>query len=78
MTGSSEVGDQPERPVLRVVGGNPTPEEVAVLTVVLTALGGAPAAPAPAPVTGGWADPSRRLRRPLAPGPGAWSASARY
>lgn len=66
-----------DRTVLRVVAGNPTPEEVAAVTVVLTLVTQAPEPVAdPAPV-GGWADPSLRLHRALPPGPGAWRASAR-
>ncbi|HEX3296394.1 MAG TPA: acyl-CoA carboxylase epsilon subunit, partial [Nocardioides sp.] len=33
-------------PVLRVVRGDPTPEELAALVAVVAALGGGPAAPA--------------------------------
>ncbi|HEX2901901.1 MAG TPA: acyl-CoA carboxylase subunit epsilon [Jatrophihabitans sp.] len=63
-----------ERPLLHIVGGNPTPEEVAAVTVVLTALSGEQEPPGPE--TGGaWSDLSLRLRRPLPPGPGAWRAS---
>jgi hypothetical protein len=65
-----------QRPALRVVSGNPTPEEIAALAVVLAAVADAGhTAPSVAPA-GGWADPSLRLRRPVPPGPGAWRASA--
>ena len=37
----------PARPLLRVVGGEPTAEEVAALVAVLTAAGAGDAAPAP-------------------------------
>jgi hypothetical protein len=63
-------------PTLRIIRGNPTPEEVAAVTVVLTALSGGggeleqPARP------GGWSDPALRLRRPIHPGPGAWQMSS--
>jgi hypothetical protein len=71
---------QPEtsaaRPALRIVSGNPTPEELAALTVVLSALGGRDTKILAAPVRGGWADPVRSQRAPLRPGPGAWRASA--
>lgn len=60
-------------PVLRVVKGDPTPEELAALVTVLASLGG-PAAP-PARRTPSWNAP-RRLHRPAhPPGPGAWRAS---
>ncbi len=63
----------PARPLLRVVRGTPTPEELAALVAVITARGGAPAAAAPAPPAL-WGRP--QLRGGLAPGPGAWRASA--
>ncbi|WP_442875661.1 acyl-CoA carboxylase subunit epsilon [Actinoallomurus sp. NBC_01490] len=63
-------------PFLQVVRGDPTPEEIAALVAVLTARARAAAAPpAPRPRSA-WSDPSRRLRRPLPHGPGAWRASA--
>jgi acyl-CoA carboxylase epsilon subunit len=67
----------PGRPALRIVHGNPTPEEIAAVTVVLTIAANAAAEQeAPEPIIGGWSDPHRRLRRPLPAGPGAWRASA--
>jgi acyl-CoA carboxylase epsilon subunit len=62
--------------MLRVVSGQPTPEELAALVVVLSAQ---PPAPAPAAPTrpSGWADRAAAIRAPLAPGPGAWRASGR-
>jgi len=62
-------------PVLRVVRGNPTPEEIAALVAVLVARRGDGGAE-PAPSRSAWADRSRALRRPLYPGPGAWRCSA--
>ena len=60
-------------PFLRVVTGDPTPEELAALVTVLASLGG-PAA-GPARRTPEWNAP-RRLHRPAHPhGPGAWRAS---
>jgi Acyl-CoA carboxylase epsilon subunit len=72
-------GDRPaSRPVLRVVRGRATPEELAAVVAVLLAGSGAGAAsPAPArPVRSAWSDRSRQLRRPLHPGRGAWRRSA--
>jgi hypothetical protein len=65
-----------EEPMIKVVRGNPTPEELAALVAVLAAraAGGGEAAPPEAPSA--WRDPARRVRRPLRPGPGAWRASA--
>jgi hypothetical protein len=73
----SEPTDQ-ARPVLRVVSGSPTAEELAVVTALVTAAagGGDDAAPAPRGRRGGWNDPARQHRRPLIPGPNGWRAAA--
>jgi hypothetical protein len=63
-----------DKPVLRVVRGEPSAEELAVLTAVMTAAAGGEDEPAP-PQRGRWNDPAHGLRRPLSPGPGAWRAS---
>ena len=66
-----------ERPLLRVVRGDATPEEIAALVAVLMTHAGVTEAPGPArSVRNSWADRSRLLRRPLFPGPGAWRRSA--
>jgi hypothetical protein len=65
---------EPARPVLRVVRGDPTPEELAALLAVVAARSAAPARPDR--VRSPWVDRGRHLRRPLSPGPGAWRASA--
>jgi hypothetical protein len=66
-----------DRPILRVVRGDATPEEIAALVAVLLARSADAEAPSPArSVSGSWADRSRLLRRPLSPGPGAWRRSA--
>ena len=65
----------PERPVLRVVRGDATPEEIAAVVAVLLSRP-AVADPAPPPAPSAWADRSRQLRRPLFPGPDAWRRSA--
>ena len=66
-----------ERPVLRVVKGDATPEEVAALVAVVQGLAAAAAQPAAGPAVPGstWAAPARRLRTPHHAGPGAWRAS---
>jgi hypothetical protein len=59
-------------PFLRVVRGEPTAEELAVLVAVLAARPAAVAAPVrPRPA---WSDPARRLRV-ARPGAGAWRRS---
>jgi Ser/Thr protein kinase RdoA (MazF antagonist) len=62
-------------PVLRVIRGDATPEEIAAVVAALLSLASvADAAPPPAPSA--WADRSRLLRRPQFPGPDAWRRSA--
>ena len=65
-----------DAPLLRVVRGEPTDEELAALTVVVAALsqGGSRRRPTP---LGGWASYADAHRRPPQPGPGAWRASGR-
>jgi hypothetical protein len=60
-------------PVLRVVSPHATPEEVAALVAVLSALGGGE--PAPVRRVPEWSRPARRHRAPVAHGPGGWRAS---
>jgi hypothetical protein len=69
-------GSQPgERPPLRLVRGDASPEEVAALLAVLSAASaGEPEAPTRH--TSQWSSPARAVRRPIAPGAGAWRASA--
>ena len=60
------------RPHLRIVTGNPTPEEIAIVTAMLAAAGGeATTATAARPL---WQQPV--MRRSLAHGAGGWRASA--
>jgi hypothetical protein len=62
----------PTEPRLRIVSGDPTPEEIAALTAVLLARGeAAPAAEPPSQ----WRNRARNIRPPLGAGPGAWRAS---
>ncbi|RSM54254.1 acetyl-CoA carboxylase biotin carboxyl carrier protein subunit [Amycolatopsis sp. WAC 01375] len=66
----------PETPLLKVVRGNPDDAELAALTAVVAAAAGA-RAPEPAPKRDSWwADKASLVRAPLAPGEGAWRASA--
>jgi hypothetical protein len=68
---------QSQRPVLRVVGGSPTAEELAVLTAVMAAASaGVDEAPADERNRRGrWADPAATHRRALLPGPNGWRAA---
>ena len=65
-------------PVLRVVKGDPSPEELAALVAVVSArAAAAAAAPTEEPQRASdWASYWRNVRRPLHPGPGRWRASA--
>jgi hypothetical protein len=62
-----------EQPVLRIVTPDATPEEVAAIVAVFSALGGG-AAPEPDPVAA-WASHARRMRPAHPHGPGGWRAS---
>jgi hypothetical protein len=59
--------------VLRIVNADATPEEIAAIVAVFSALGTA-TAPAPKPVSL-WAA-HRRLRATVHPGRGGWRASS--
>lgn len=68
---SAESGAEP---VLRVINADATPEEIAALVAVFSALGSAspdaPKRPRPA-----WSNPARGVRREHRSGLGAWRAS---
>jgi hypothetical protein len=66
-----------EHPLLRVVKGDPTDEELAVLTVVVAALSQRRERRRVAPV-GAWASYADAHRRPVQAGPGGWRASGRF
>ncbi|MGH3713852.1 MAG: acyl-CoA carboxylase subunit epsilon [Micromonosporaceae bacterium] len=74
---SEAAADTPRRPLLRVVRGAPTDEELAALTVVLAAKASAGAGPAPAEPRSEWRHRAALVRKPLHHGPGAWRAAAR-
>ena len=81
------------RPELRIVRGEPTPEELAVLTAVVSAAVVSAAVVSAAAADGGgtdggdtagattrrgrWSDPASMHRGSLLPGPGAWRATFR-
>jgi Acyl-CoA carboxylase epsilon subunit len=66
-----------QRPLLRVVRGEPSDEELAALTVVVAALSQPRTRRRPTPV-GTWASFGDLHRPPLRPGPGGWRASGRF
>jgi hypothetical protein len=59
-------------PLLRIVRGNPTAEELAALIAIVASRSAVE--PAPVPVRSLWARPV--LRTALPHGPGAWRASS--
>jgi hypothetical protein len=63
-----------ERPLLRVIKGEPSDEELAALTVVVAALSQRRSRRRPTPV-GAWASFAGTHRRPLRPGHGGWQAA---
>jgi hypothetical protein len=71
--GAHQKGTVSESPLLRVVTGDPSPEELAALVAVLTSLGGSDAAPTRR--TPFWNAPRRLVRSTHRHGPGAWRAS---
>ena len=75
--GDQPLSDQPPgEPLLRVVRGDASPQEIAALIAVLLAARPADADVAPEPARSAWSDRSALLRRPVHPGPGAWRHSA--
>ena len=73
--GATDQPDTTQRPPMRLVRGDASPEEVAALLAVLSAAAGRERRPAPRH-TSAWSSRERAVRRPLSPGPGAWRASA--
>ncbi|HYG94574.1 MAG TPA: acyl-CoA carboxylase subunit epsilon [Nocardioides sp.] len=76
-TGASKPGDPDVSagpPLLQVISPDATPEEVAALVAVFSALGGGE--PAPEPPRSEWAAPARRMRAALPHGRDGWRASA--
>ena len=66
-------------PLLRIVKGDPTPEEVAALVSVVSAMaaGAAETASKQARPKPEWSAHHRKLRGPHRHGPGAWRTHAR-
>jgi Acyl-CoA carboxylase epsilon subunit len=72
----TDSGPAERPPVLRVIRGDATPEEIAAVVAALLSRAAVSDAPPPRPAPSAWADRSRLLRRPLHPGPDAWRRSA--
>jgi hypothetical protein len=79
MTGDGRAAQPAGEPVLKVVAGRPSAEELAALTVALSAVLAARGGPAglPGRASPGWADRSRMMGVPPRPGRDAWRRSAR-
>ena len=63
-----------DRPVLRVINPDATPEEIAALTAVFAALGSSQGKPKPTRRSA-WASPHRAVRVRYSSGPGGWRSS---
>jgi hypothetical protein len=71
----TEPQDSPQpSPVLSVLRGEPTPDELAALLVVLASRQPAQPGDRGKPPSL-WSAPGQTLQAPLFPGPGAWRAS---
>ena len=65
----------PTRPVLRVLTPSATPEEVAAVVAVFSAMAAGSGEAAPRPRRE-WAAPTRMHRQPMHTGRGAWRSSS--
>jgi len=72
--GEGEGAAQP--PLLRVLRGEPTADELAALVAVVAARRTVACDPAPT-ARSAWGHPSRAVRPPLRPAPEGWRTSAR-
>ncbi|TLM85228.1 acyl-CoA carboxylase subunit epsilon [Pseudarthrobacter sp. NamE5] len=70
----ADVGQPAAEPLLSVVKGQPTAEELAALTAVVLSLGGAEPARTDKPPVRHWVR-RQQLRLEPTPGPGAWKRS---
>lgn len=68
--------DEPSRPVLRVVRGNPDDTELAALLAVIACAGPGEIAQVPEEPRSRWADRAAMHGAPVRAGPGGWRASA--
>jgi hypothetical protein len=70
----AQQSEEPQRPVLRIIKGDATPEEIAALVAVVAALGGGTEPPTRR--TQEWSAHHRKTRVSLPHGPGGWRSSA--
>ncbi len=64
------------QPILHVIHGSPTAEELALLTAVVAAASDGAPDQQPATRRGGWNDPAAMHRSQLYPGANGWRAAA--
>jgi hypothetical protein len=69
------MASESHQPLLRIVNTDATPEEIAALVAVFSALGSGMAAPAPRPASE-WQANHRKVRTTFTHGPGGWRSSA--
>jgi len=70
---SSPEPQQPQQPLLRIVNPDATPEEIAALVAVFSALGGEEETPKR--TVREWNSPYRQVRPHYSAGPGGWRSS---
>jgi hypothetical protein len=75
VTHPADSDQPPAPPLLRVIRGGATPEEIAALVAVLLAPRPADDGAPPVSARSAWSDPSARLRIPPHAGPGGWRRS---
>lgn len=68
-----EDDQQPQPPILRIITNDATPEEIAAIVAVFSALGGDE--PAPPRRTPAWQAHRRKVRAAVPHGPGGWRSS---
>lgn len=64
-----------DKPALRVISGNATPEEIAIILAVFSKAGGVKVLPEPTKLST-WGDPRAHMRHHLPVGPSAWRQSS--
>ena len=66
---------EPKRPVLRVISGNPTDEELALILAIVAIVASSNEAPAAPKGLNGWSDRTRDLLKTPRPSATAWRSS---